>query len=111
VLRPGVYAVLGLRLARGVYLDYTTRFRFRFQSAMWARSRYRRPIPAGSRHPLILLLRPLAWPFLAAGLDAKQASVLVMACFGGGTVPICFLFLRAIRAKAARGGALTCCSR
>ena len=65
------------------------------------------PDPGNFKHPLILLLRPLAWPFLAAGLDPKQASAMVMACFGAGTVAVCFLFLRAIRSGLAEAVALT----
>jgi hypothetical protein len=102
-----LYAVLGLRLARGVYLDYYN-LAFDFDPIRYVGTLALSPAdPGGFKHPLILLLRPLAWPFLAAGLDAKQASVLVMACFGGGTVAICFLFLRAIRARRPEAVALT----
>jgi hypothetical protein len=102
-----LYAVLGLRLARGVYLDYYN-LAFDFDPIRYVGTFGLSPAdPGGIKHPLILLLRPLAWPFLAAGLDAKQASVLVMACFGGGTVAIGFLFLRAIRAGRPEAAALS----
>src|SRR6185312_6394545 len=77
-----LYAVLGLRLAQGAYLDYFN-LAFDFDPARYVSTfALSPPDPGGFKHPLILLLRPLALPFLAVGLDAKQASVLVMAGFG-----------------------------
>jgi hypothetical protein len=103
----GLYVWLGLRLARGSYLDYYN-LAFDFDPARYVSTFAQSPAdPGGFKHPLILLLRPLALPFLAAGFDAKQASVLVMAGFGGGTVMVCYLFLRVIRAGRPEAMALT----
>jgi hypothetical protein len=102
-----LYAVLGLRLARGQYFDYYN-LAFDFDPARYVSTlALAGPDPGNFKHPLILLLRPLAWPFLAAGLDPKQASVMVMAGFGGATVAVCFLFLRVIRAGLPEAAALT----
>jgi hypothetical protein len=102
-----LYVVLGLRLARGQYLDYYN-LAFDFDPARYVSTFALAPADPGNfKHPLILLLRPLAWPFLAAGLDPKQASAMVMACFGGGTVAVCFLFLRVIRSGLPEAVALT----
>jgi Family of unknown function (DUF6080) len=102
-----LYAPLGLRLARGVYLEYFN-LAFDFDPIRYVGTFGLTPADAGGiKHPLVLLLRPLAWPFLAAGLDAKQAAVLVMACFGGGSVAICYLFLRVIQAARVEAAALT----
>ena len=59
-----LYVVLGLRLARGQYLDYYN-LAFDFDPARYV-STFALPSadPGGFKHPLILLLRPLAWPFL-----------------------------------------------
>ena len=103
----GLYVWLGLRLAQGSYLDYYN-LAFDFDPARYVSTFAQSPAdPGGFKHPLILLLRPLALPFLAAGFDAKQASVLVMAGFGGGTVIVCYLFLRVIRAGRPEAVALT----
>jgi hypothetical protein len=102
-----LYMALGLRLARGEYLDYYN-LAFDFDPARYVSTFALSPADPGNfKHPLILLLRPLAWPFLAAGMDAKQASVMVMAGFGAGTVAVCFLFLRVIRAGQPEAVALT----
>ena len=102
-----LYVVLALRLARGAYLDYYN-LAFDFDPARYVSTFALSPADPGNfKHPLILLLRPLAWPFLAVGFDPKQASALVMAAFGGGTVVACFLFLRVIRAGRPEAAALT----
>jgi hypothetical protein len=102
-----LYVLFGLRLAQGSYLDYYN-LAFDFDPARYVSTFAQSPPDPGNfKHPLILLLRPLAWPFLAFGLDAKQASAMVMACFGGGTVAVCFLFLRVIRAGRPEAAALT----
>jgi hypothetical protein len=102
-----LYVVLGLRLARGAYLDYYN-LAFDFDPARYLSTfALSPPDPGNFKHPLILLLRPLAWPFLALGLDAKPAAAMVMAGFGGGTVAVCFLFLRVIRAGRPEAAALT----
>lgn len=102
-----LYGVLALRLARGAYLDYYN-LAFDFDPARYVSTFALSPAdPGGVKHPLILLLRPLALPFLAVGLDAKQASAMVMAAFGGGTVAVCFLFLRVLRVGRPEAAALT----
>jgi hypothetical protein len=102
-----LYVVLGLRLARGQYLDYYN-LAFDFDPARYVSTFAQSPPdPGGFKHPLILLLRPLALPFLAVGFDAKQASALVMTGFGGATVAVCFLFLRTIRIGRTEAVALT----
>lgn len=102
-----LYVALGLRLARGDYLDYYN-LAFDFDPARFVSTfALSPPDPGNFKHPLILLLRPLAWPFLAAGLDPKQASAMVMSAFGGGTVALCYLFLRVIRSGRPEAAALT----
>jgi hypothetical protein len=102
-----LYAVLGLRLAQGQYLEYYN-LAFDFDPIRYVGTLALTPADAGGvKHPLVLLLRPLAWPFLAAGLAPKSAAVMVMAGFGGGSVAICFLFLRMIRAAWPEAVALT----
>jgi len=98
VAAGALYAGFGLRLAQGQYLEfYNLAFDFdppRYVALMGL-AEYER---GNVKHPLILLLRPLAWPLLAAGLSPKVAATLVMAGFGGATVGVVFLFLRAIAA-------------
>src|SRR5215472_3362598 len=90
-----VYARFGLRLAQGAYLDYYN-LAFDFDPPVTLHTLALSPAdPQGVKHPLMLLLRPLAWPFLAAGLTPKEATVLVMATFGAGTVALCWMFMRA----------------
>ena len=102
-----LYVLFGLRLAQGSYLDYYN-LAFDFDPARFVSTFAQSPPDPGNfKHPLILLLRPLAMPFLAAGLDAKQASAMVMASFGGATVAVCFLFLRAAWAARPEALALT----
>src|SRR5580658_2742276 len=70
-----LYVVLALRLARGQYLDYYN-LAFDFDPARYVSTfALSPPDPGNFKHPLILLLRPLAVPFLAMGFNAKQASV------------------------------------
>lgn len=98
VAAAALYAGFGMRLAQGQYLDfYNLAFDFdppRYVALMGL-AEYER---GNVKHPLILLLRPLAWPLVAAGLSPKAAATLVMAGFGGATVGVVFLFLRAIAA-------------
>jgi hypothetical protein len=102
-----LYVVLGLRLAQGQYLDYFN-LAFDFDPARYVGTFAQSPPdPGGFKHPLILLLRPLALPFLGLGFEAKQASVLVMTGFGAATVAVCFLFLRVIRCGRPEATALT----
>lgn len=102
-----VYAGFGLRLARGIYLDYYN-LAFDFDPPRTLQTlALSPPNPQGFRHPLMLLLRPLAWPFLAGGLSPKQAAVLVMVTFGAGTVALCWLFLRTADVERPEAAALT----
>jgi len=98
VAAAALYAGFGLRLAQGQYLEfYNLAFDFdppRYVALMGL-AEYER---GNVKHPLVLLLRSLAWPLLAAGLSPKAAATLVMAAFGGATVGVVFLFLRAIAA-------------
>src|SRR5262245_1686559 len=66
VLRAGaalaLYMVLGLRLARGEYLDYYN-LAFDFDPARYVSTFALSPADPGNfKHPLILLLHPLALP-------------------------------------------------
>jgi hypothetical protein len=94
VLCLALYGTLAFRLAQGAYLDYyNLAFDFdpiRTVGALAA------PTPdfLGVKHPLFVLLRPLAWPFLLIGLTAKEAAALVLAGFGSATATLCYLFLR-----------------
>ncbi len=102
-----LYVVLGLRLAQGQYLDYYN-LAFDFDPARYLSTFAQSPPdPGGFKHPLILLLRPLALGFLALGFDPKQAAVLVMTGFGAGSVAVCYLFLRTIRCGRPEAMALT----
>src|SRR5216683_991906 len=101
-----VYARFGLRLAQGVYFDYYN-LAFDFDPPRTLSTlALSPPDPQGVKHPLMLLIRPLAWPFLAAGLSPKQAAVLVMVTFGAGTVALCSMFLRAADVKRPEAAAL-----
>jgi hypothetical protein len=101
-----LYSALGLRLAQGQFLDvYNLAFDFdppRYV-ALLAMEEYER---GNVKHPLILLLRPLAWPLLAVGFAAKQAAVLVMAGIGAATVAVAFLYLRSLAVGAGTAAAL-----
>src|SRR6202012_6097371 len=90
----GLYAPLAYRLAQGSYLDYYN-FAFDFDPIRTV-SALAEPNPdfLGIKHPLFVLLRPLAWPFLAAGFTAKEAAALVLSGFGTGTAALCYVFLR-----------------
>ncbi len=102
-----VYAGFGLRLAQGFYTEYYN-LAFDFDPPRTLQTLALSPADAqGFRHPLMLLLRPLAWPFLAAGLAPKAAAAMVMAMFGGGSVALCFLYLRAVDVRRPEAAALT----
>lgn len=92
----GLYAALALRLAQGQYADfYNLAFDFdppRYVAIMALAEHERGNV----KHPLIVLLRPLAWPLLAAGFAPKQAAALVMAGMGAATVGVAFLYLRSL---------------
>lgn len=101
------YAPFALRLAQGVYTDYYN-LAFDFDPPRTLQTFALSPAdPQGFRHPLMLLLRPLAWPFLAGGLAPKAAAALVMATFGAGTVGLCFLYLRVSDIRRPEAAALT----
>jgi len=90
-----IYGLLAWRLAGGEYLDYYN-LAFDFDPSRAVTSlATTAPEFLGFKHPLFELLRPLAWPLLGLGLDAKQASGLLIAGFGAASVALCFLFFRA----------------
>lgn len=94
LLSLALYGALAFRLAQGVYLDYYN-FAFDFDPIRTVESLAAWPPDFQNvKHPLLVLLRPLAWPLLMAGLTAKEAASLVMAGFGAATVALCFVFLR-----------------
>jgi len=101
-----VYAGFGLRLAQGRYSEfYNLAFDFdppRYV-ALLAHAEYDR---GNVKHPLTLLLRPLAWPLLAVGIAPKAAAALVMAGFGAATVGVVFLFLRSLAVAGGLAAAL-----
>lgn len=105
-LALALYATLGLRLAQGAYLEqFNLAFDFdpvRYLSTLTGSP----PDKLGVKHPLIVLIRPLAWPLLALGLEAKQAAVLVMAGFGAATVATVLLLLRLVGAGRPEAAAL-----
>ena len=90
----GLYGVLAFRLAQGAYLDYYN-FAFDFDPIRTVEALAVTPPDfLNVKHPLVVLLRPLAWPLLMAGLTAKESASLIMAAFGAATVALCFVFLR-----------------
>jgi hypothetical protein len=101
-----LYAALGLRLAQGQYAELSN-LAFDFDPpryvAIMALEEHQR---GNVKHPLIVLLRPLAWPLLAAGFAPKQAAALVMAGMGAATVGVVFLYLRSLSVAAATAAAL-----
>jgi MFS family permease len=102
-----VYAPLALRLAEGRYLDYFN-LAFDFDPFRTVQTLALSPPDLqGFKHPLIVLLRPLAWLLVSFGLEPKPAAALEMVAFGSGTVAVCFLFLRVAGAARAEAAALT----
>jgi hypothetical protein len=89
-----LYGTMAFRLAQGAYLDYYN-FAFDFDPIRTVEA-LAAPAPdfLGVKHPLFVLLRPLAWPFLLIGLTAKESAALVLAGFGSATAMLCYLFLR-----------------
>ena len=106
LVAAALYIGFGLRLAQGEFLDYYN-LAFDFDPyryvALLGLDDYER---GGVKHPLVILLRPLAWPLLAVGLGAKVASTLVMVGFGAATVSVVFLFLRTMTVARAEAMAL-----
>jgi hypothetical protein len=91
-----LYATLALRLADGMYLDYYN-LGFDFDPSRYVQAMALSPPDYFDvKHPLMIMLRPLAWPFLQAGLAPRQAAVLVMATLGALRVVLCWLFLRTL---------------
>src|SRR5260370_19917852 len=80
-----VYARFGLRLAQGIYFDYYN-LAFDFDPPVTLHTLALSPAdPQGVKHPLMLLLRPLAWPFLAPEFAPQDPAVLVRLPFGVGS--------------------------
>ncbi len=94
LLSLALYGVLAFRLAQGAYLDYYN-LAFDFDPIRTVDALAVTPPDfLNVKHPLLVLLRPLAWPLLLAGLTAKEAAALLMAGFGSASVALCFVFLR-----------------
>ncbi len=102
-----LYGPLAVRLAQGAFLDYWN-LGFDFDPARMVQTlAMADPDPYGFKHPLVLLWRPLAWPFLAIGLTAKEAAAMVMALLGAGTVGMTYLLFRTSAIGRAEATALT----
>jgi hypothetical protein len=96
VLSLVLYAPLGFRLAQGHYLEYYN-LAFDFDPIRTVDALTSTPPDfLNVKHPLFVLLRPLAWPLLALGLTGKEAAALLMSGFGAGTVALSYAFLRGI---------------
>lgn len=94
VAAGALYAAFGLRLAQGMFLDYYN-LAFDLDPARYVALLVHEEFERGGvKHPLVVVLRPLAWPLLAAGVAPKAAAALIMAGFGAATVGVVFLFLR-----------------
>jgi hypothetical protein len=94
VVSLALYGTLAIRLAQGAYLDYFN-LAFDFDPIRTVDALASTPPDfLGVKHPFMVLLRPLVWPLLAAGLTAKAAAALVVAGFGTGTAVLCYVFLR-----------------
>lgn len=102
-----LYGALAYRLAQGRYLDYWN-LGFDFDPTRLVET-LAEPVPDkyGFKHPLILLWRPFAQPFLALGLTAKQSAGLLVALMGAGSVAMVFRLFRAIGIEIATAAALT----
>ena len=94
LLSLALYGALAWRLAQGAYLDYYN-LAFDFDPVRMVDALASTPPDfLNFKHPLMVLLRPLAWPMLLLGLTAKESVALVMVGFGSATVAFCFVFLR-----------------
>jgi hypothetical protein len=90
----GLYCPLVWRLALGGYFAYNN-LAFDFDPADMLGTLTGTPPDFGNvKHPLIVLLRPLAGPLMMAGLSPKEAGPLVMTGFRAASVALCFVFLR-----------------
>jgi hypothetical protein len=102
-----IYGTLAYRLAQGRFLDYWN-LGFDFDPARMVQTLAQAdPDRYGFKHPLIILWRPFAWPFLALGLTAKESTALLVALFGSGTVAMTFRMFRAIEIARPEATALT----
>ena len=107
LLSLALYGVLAFRLAQGAYLDYYN-LAFDFDPIRTiAALAVTPPDFLNVKHPLVVLLRPLAWPFLLAGFTAKEAVALLMSGFGAASVALCFVFLRKAPIERSIAAALT----
>ena len=93
-----LYASMALRLAQGSYSDYWN-LAFDYDPQKYV------DLLAGpmewrgdAKHPLYALLRPLAWPLVAAGAAPKAAAGLLMAGFAAASVALVFLAMRVLGA-------------
>ncbi|MBN8888810.1 MAG: hypothetical protein BGP12_08980 [Rhodospirillales bacterium 70-18] len=101
-----VYAPLALRLAHGAFALYDN-LGFDFDPTRTLATLVGTPADRqGFKHPFMVLLRPLVWPFLAAGFTPLQAAGLVMAGFGALLVAVVYGFLRACGIGRPEAGAL-----
>jgi hypothetical protein len=106
VVAGAMYAGLALRLAQGQFHAYfnlafdfdPTRYVHLMGSDVFE--------PGGVKHPLVLMLRPLAWPARALGASPGEAAALVTALVGAATVAVVFLFLCRIGAARPEATAL-----
>lgn len=90
----GLYCPLAWRLAQGRYFAYNN-LAFDFDPADMLQTLTGTPPDFQNvKHPLVVLLRPLASPLMMAGLSPNEAGPLVMTGFGAASVALCFVFLR-----------------
>jgi hypothetical protein len=107
LLAFALYGTLAFRLAQGQYLDYYN-LAFDFDPIRTVDALASNPPDfLNVKHPLFVLLRPLAWPLLALGFTAKESAALVLSGFGASTVALCFVFLRNIPIERPIATALT----
>ncbi|MSP02311.1 MAG: hypothetical protein EXR07_14855 [Acetobacteraceae bacterium] len=107
LLSFGLYGALAFRLAQGVYLDYYN-LAFDFDPIRTVDALASAPPDfLNFKHPLVVLLRPLAWPLLMIGLSAKESAALILAGFGSAGVALCFVFLRQASIERPIAAALT----
>lgn len=98
-----LYSALAFRLAQGDFLFYYN-YGFDLDPARFValiagdHSLYDEVfVKGGPKHPLLYLLRPLAWPFQLAGFDVRTSASLAKAVIGSGTVVLTFSFFRLTR--------------
>ena len=95
------YAPLALGLGQTVYSSYLN-LAFDFDPAFFVRFLTSTDSPDGGginfKHPLWILFRPTAWPFMVLGYEARQAAGLAMALVAAGSASLCYLFSRLLGA-------------